>query len=58
MGLAVHVVSGKLMNTDRQVYPNIYAIGPLRTGEAFESTAIPEIRKQATQIAQSIISQQ
>jgi len=58
MGLAVDVVSGKLMNTDRQVYPNIYAIGPLRTGEAFESTAIPEIRKQATQIAQSIISQQ
>ena len=58
MGLSVDVTSGKLLNTDRQPYSRIYAIGPLRTGEAFESTAIPEIRKQATHIARSIISEQ
>ena len=54
MGLAVDPVTGKLVNPAGEHYPNIYAIGPLRSGEAFESTAIPEIRKQAAQIAAGI----
>jgi len=54
MGLAVDVLSGKLLDTEGAVHPEIFAIGPLRTGEAFESTAIPEIRKQATAIATQI----
>lgn len=54
MGLAVDVLSGKLLNVEGAMYPDIFAIGPLRTGEAFESTAIPEIRKQATTIAKQI----
>lgn len=54
MGLAVDVLSGKLLDAEGAVHPEIFAIGPLRTGEAFESTAIPEIRKQATAIATQI----
>jgi uncharacterized NAD(P)/FAD-binding protein YdhS len=54
MGLAVDVLNGKLLNAEGAVHPEIFAIGPLRTGEAFESTAIPEIRKQATAIAMQI----
>ena len=56
MGLSVDISTGLLQKPDGSSYPNIYALGPLRSGEAFESTAIPEIRKQATLIAQSISS--
>jgi len=51
MGLSVDVGTGLLNRPDGTSYPQIYAIGPLRSGEAFESTAIPEIRKQASLIA-------
>ena len=54
MGLAVDVSKGLLRKTDGTSYPQIYAIGPLRSGEAFESTAIPEIRKQASAIAKNL----
>jgi len=56
MGLSVDVVTGLLNRPDGTAYPQIFAIGPLRSGEAFESTAIPEIRKQAAAIARSIFS--
>jgi uncharacterized NAD(P)/FAD-binding protein YdhS len=56
MGLSVDVSTGLLQKPDGDTYSNIFALGPLRSGEAFESTAIPEIRKQATLIAQSIAS--
>jgi uncharacterized NAD(P)/FAD-binding protein YdhS len=58
MGLSVDVSTGLLLNINGVAYPSIYAIGPLRSGEAFESTAIPEIRKQATLIASSIVNSQ
>ena len=51
MGLHVDVSTGLLMKPDGNSHQNIYALGPLRSGEAFESTAIPEIRKQASLIA-------
>jgi uncharacterized NAD(P)/FAD-binding protein YdhS len=51
MGLAVDVSTGLLLRVDGTSYPQIYAIGPLRSGEAFESTAIPEIRKQCSALA-------
>ena len=54
MGLSVDVSTGLLQKPDGSSYSNIYAIGPLRSGEAFESTAIPEIRKQAFAIAAAI----
>jgi len=48
MGLAVDVSTGLLLRVDGTSFPQIYAVGPLRSGEAFESTAIPEIRKQCS----------
>ena len=51
MGLAVDVSTGLLLRVDGTSYPQIYAVGPLRSGEAFESTAIPEIRKQCSALA-------
>ena len=56
MGLHVDVSTGLLLKTDNTPHVGIYALGPLRSGEAFESTAIPEIRKQATLIAKRIAS--
>ncbi len=56
MGLAVDVSTGLLLHPDSGAYPRIFAIGPLRSGEAFESTAIPEIRKQATAIAKAFLA--
>ena len=56
MGLAVDVSKGLLLKTDGTPYSQIYALGPLRSGEAFESTAIPEIRKQASTIAKNLVA--
>jgi uncharacterized NAD(P)/FAD-binding protein YdhS len=55
MGLSVDVTAGNLLKVHGSCYPQIYAIGPLRSGEAFESTAIPEIRKQSSVIARQIV---
>jgi len=52
MGLSVDVTTGRLLNVNGRPYENIFAIGPLRSGEAFESSAIPEIRRQASSIAE------
>jgi uncharacterized NAD(P)/FAD-binding protein YdhS len=54
MGLHVDVSTGLLLKPDGTSLSNIFALGPLRSGEAFESTAIPEIRKQAFSIAKSL----
>ena len=56
MGLHVDVSTGLLLKPNGDSHPNIFALGPLRSGEAFESTAIPEIRKQAFAIARSLTS--
>ncbi len=54
MGLSVDGTTGLLLNTNSAPHNRIYAIGPLRSGEAFESTAIPEIRAQASTIAEHV----
>ena len=51
LGLSVDLANGRLKDARGIDYPNVFAIGPLRSGEAFETTAIPEIRKQAAEIA-------
>ena len=56
MGLSVEVATGLLQRMDGTFYPQIFAIGSLRSGDVFETTAIPEIRKQATAIAERIVS--
>ena len=56
MGLTVDVSQGLLLKTDGTPYSQVYAIGLLRSGEAFESTAIPEIRKQASTIAKNLVA--
>jgi uncharacterized NAD(P)/FAD-binding protein YdhS len=55
LGLSVDVVTGQLKDAAGHDYLNIFAIGPLRSGEAFETTAIPEIRKQAAEIAANLL---
>ncbi len=56
LGMAVHGdlgstfatdANGALFGHDGQVSPWLHAIGPLRAGSLFETTAIPEIRQQA-----------
>lgn len=54
--IAPDVATGLLQRTDGTAYPQIFAIGPLRSGQVFETTAIPEIRKQATAIAERIVA--
>ena len=54
MGLAVDVSTGLLLRVDGTSYPQIYAVGPLRSGEAFESTALPEIRRQCSALAKKM----
>lgn len=54
MGLSVDVSTGLLLRVDGTSYPQIYAIGPLRSGVAFETTAIPEIRKQCAAVAKRL----
>ena len=54
MGLSVDVSTGQLQHADGTTYKGVYALGPLRSGEAFESSAIPEISKQAWLIAERI----
>ena len=55
LGLSIDVVTGQLKDAAGHDYLNIFAIGPLRSGEAFETTAIPEIRKQAAEIAANLL---
>ncbi|WP_261574344.1 FAD/NAD(P)-binding protein [Frankia gtarii] len=47
--------SGRLVAADGP-RPAIWAIGPLRRGELWESTAIPEIRGQAAALARAIVA--
>ena len=51
MGIATDADTGQLLSESGALVPNIYAIGPLRRGTLWESTAIPEIRAQARRLA-------
>ena len=51
MGIDTDADTGQLLSEAGALVPNIYAIGPLRRGTLWESTAIPEIRTEARRLA-------
>ncbi|GIE93076.1 FAD/NAD(P)-binding protein [Paractinoplanes rishiriensis] len=50
--------AGRLLAADGRPRGNRWLIGPLRRGARWETTAVPEIRSQARQLAQSIATAQ
>ena len=53
LGLAA-TPEGELLDEDGNVVPGLYAVGPPRKGTLYESTAIPEIRTQAAEVARLV----
>jgi uncharacterized NAD(P)/FAD-binding protein YdhS len=49
--------NGALLNTRGVASDFLYALGPLRKGNLWESTAVPEIRVQAHELAAQLLSQ-
>ena len=45
---------GRLLDRDGRPTEGLWAIGPLRRGAPFETTAIPEIRQQAAALAECL----
>ncbi len=57
LGLALDVdARGAVRRADGEAAGNIFAIGPLRRGLLWESTAIPEIRVQAESLAAELLA--
>ncbi len=51
-GLGLHTANGgALIDARGREHETLFAIGPLRRGELWESTAVPEIREQASALA-------
>ncbi|MFC7493365.1 MULTISPECIES: FAD/NAD(P)-binding protein [unclassified Nocardioides] len=48
-------VSGQVVGADGAVVEGLYAVGPPRKGTLWESTAIPEIRAQAAEVARLVL---
>src|SRR6478736_3022642 len=46
---------GEVIGADGVVVPGLYAVGPPRKGVLWESTAIPEIRTQAAEVARLVL---
>jgi len=55
MGLAVDPCGG-LLGPDGRIQPGLFAVGPLRKGTLFETTAIPELRAQALALASLLMA--
>jgi uncharacterized NAD(P)/FAD-binding protein YdhS len=51
MGIDTDADTGQLISASKLPVPDLYAIGPLRRGTLWESTAIPEIRTEARRLA-------
>ena len=49
-------VDGRVLAADGQVVPGLHVVGPPRKGTLWESTAIPEIRAQAAQVAAVLVA--
>lgn len=49
--------AGALQDDTGNWSPTLYAIGPMRWGSLFETTAIPEIRHQAAELAHFLVEQ-
>ena len=56
IGIKTDFTNYQMLNSDGQAIPGLYALGPILLGERFETTAIPEIRAQANEIAEQILS--
>lgn len=48
--------AGEVLGADGVVVPGLYAVGPPRKGTLWESTAIPEIRSQAAEVARMVLA--
>ena len=58
LGLGLDVdADGHVINDSGRTDPHMYVVGPLRRGQLWETTAIPEIRVQASEVAEAIIQQ-
>jgi uncharacterized NAD(P)/FAD-binding protein YdhS len=56
LGLGVQTASdGAVIDATGRADGRISALGPLRRGELYESTAVPELRAQAAQIAATLV---
>ena len=47
---------GELLDEEGRIVPGLYAVGPPRKGTLYESTAIPEIRSQAAEVAGLVLA--
>ena len=47
---------GRAIRADGTADPNLFVVGPLRRGALWETTAIPEIRQQAAEVAEAILA--
>jgi uncharacterized NAD(P)/FAD-binding protein YdhS len=45
---------GRLLDRSGRAHPRLWTIGPLRRGHAWETTAVPEIRAQAAELAAAL----
>ena len=48
--------AGQLLDQDGRPIPGLHAVGSPRKGVLYESTAIPEIRAQAAEVARSLMA--
>ncbi|WP_206239799.1 FAD/NAD(P)-binding protein [Novosphingobium terrae] len=53
MGLDVDRL-GHVLNTAGQPQPRLFAVGPMTRGEAWETVAVPDIRRQVWQLARTL----
>jgi uncharacterized NAD(P)/FAD-binding protein YdhS len=55
LGLDVDV-SLKLLDGEGKVHPRLYGMGPVTKGRFWECTAVPEIRRQAEELAERLVA--
>jgi uncharacterized NAD(P)/FAD-binding protein YdhS len=57
LGLGLEVdLDGAVLGADGRPTPGLHAVGPLRKGSLWESTAVPEIRRQAADLARHLFN--
>ncbi len=56
LGLGVQATADGRLEHDGQAWPNLFAIGSLLRGTLWESTAMPEIRQQARNLADRLLA--
>jgi len=54
-GMGVRTDNGRLVDSDGSSQAPVWALGALRRGELWESTAVPEIRTQALAVATAVL---